>query len=39
MDEALYQQLLQKMAEKGFNTEKMIRTPQPIAETGSVVTH
>ena len=39
MDEALYQQLLQKMAEKGFNTEKMIRTPQPITETGSVVTH
>ena len=38
MDEALYQQLLQKMAEKGFNTEQMIRTPQPITETGSVVT-
>ena len=37
MDEALYQQLLQKIAAKGFNTEKMIRTSQPIAETGSEV--
>ena len=37
MDEALYQQLLQKMAAKGFNTEMMIRTSQPVAETGSEV--
>ena len=29
MDEALYQQLLQKMAAKGFNTDRMIRTSQP----------
>lgn len=29
MDEGLYQQLLQKMAAKGFNTEMMIRTSQP----------
>ena len=28
MDEALYQQLLQKMAAKGFNTEMMIRTSE-----------
>ena len=35
MDEALYQQLVQKMAAKGFNTEKMIRTSQPITESGS----
>lgn len=35
MDEALYQQLLQKMAAKGFNTEKMVRTSQPITESGS----
>ena len=28
MDEALFQQLLQKMAAKGFNTEMMIRTSQ-----------
>ena len=33
MDEALLQQLLQKMAAKGFNTEMMIRTSQPIAES------
>ena len=38
MDEALYQQLLQKMAAKGFNTEKMIRTSQPINESGSEAT-
>jgi len=31
MDEALYQQLLEKMAAQGFNTEIMIRTSQPIA--------
>ena len=37
MDEALFQQLLQKMAAKGFNTEMMIRTSQPVAETGSGV--
>ena len=30
MDEALYHQLLQKMAAKGFDTDKMIRTSQPI---------
>ena len=36
MDEALYQQLLQKMAAKGFNTEKMIRTSQRITETSEV---
>jgi len=35
MDEALFQQLLQEMAAKGFNTEKMIRTSQPITETGN----
>ena len=38
MDEALYQQLLQKMAAKGFNTEKMIRTSQLITESGSEAT-
>ena len=38
MDEALYQELLQKMAGKGFNTEKMVRTSQQISETGSEVT-
>jgi apolipoprotein D and lipocalin family protein len=32
MDEALYQQLLQNMAAKGFNTEMMIRTSQPLTE-------
>ena len=32
MDEALYQQLLRKMAAQGFNTELMIRTSQPIAD-------
>ena len=32
MDEALLQQLLQKMAAEGFNTEMMIRTAQPITE-------
>lgn len=37
MDEALFQQLLEKMAAKGFNTEMMIRTSQPINETGSEV--
>ena len=35
MDEALFQQLLQEMAAKGFNTEKMIRTSQPITESGN----
>jgi apolipoprotein D and lipocalin family protein len=39
MDEALYQQLLQKMAAQGFNTEMMIRTSQPTTESGSEVTH
>ena len=39
MDDALYQQLLQKMSAKGFNTEKMIRTSQPISESGSEATH
>lgn len=38
MDEALYQQLLQKMAAQGFNTEKILKTSQPIAETGTEVT-
>lgn len=38
MDEALFQQLLQKMAAKGFNTEKMIRTSQPIIQRGNEVT-
>jgi len=38
MDEALYQQLLRKMAAQGFNTERMIRTSQPIAESGGEVT-
>jgi hypothetical protein len=37
MDEALYQQLLRKMAAQGFNTEMMIRTSQPITESGSEV--
>lgn len=37
MDEALFQQLLQNMEAKGFNTEMMIRTSQPITETGSEV--
>ena len=35
MDEALYQQILQKMAAQGFNTELMIRTSQPTPESGS----
>jgi len=39
MDEALYQQLLRKMAAQGFNTEMMIRTSQPTTESGSEVTH
>ena len=38
MNEALFQQLLEKMAAKGFNTEMMIRTSQPITESGSEVT-
>jgi len=38
MDEALYQQLLGKMAAQGFNTEMMIRTLHPITESGSEVT-
>src|SRR6185436_15258079 len=38
MDEALYQQLLQKMAAKGFNTDRMIRTAQPITESESEIT-
>ena len=33
MEEALFQQLLRKMAARGFNTEKMIRTSQPVTET------
>ena len=33
MNEALYQQLLQKMAAQGFNTESMIRTSQPTIES------
>ena len=37
MDEALYQQLLQKMAAKGFNTDRMIRTSQPPASSDSSV--
>jgi len=35
MDETLYQQLLQKMASQGFNTEMMIRTSQPATESGT----
>lgn len=38
MDEALFQELLQKMAGKGFNTEKIIRTTQQVGETQSEVT-
>ena len=38
MDEALFQELLQKMAGKGFDTEKIIRTTQQVAETESEVT-
>ena len=38
MDDALFQQLLQKMAAKGFNTEMMIRTSQPNTESGNEVT-
>ncbi|HEY6118572.1 MAG TPA: lipocalin family protein [Pyrinomonadaceae bacterium] len=38
MDEALYKQLVQKMAGLGFNTEMMIRTSQTINESGSEVT-
>ena len=38
MDEVLYQHLLRKLAAKGFNTEMMIRTSQPIAESGSELT-
>jgi len=34
IDEALYQQLLQKMAAQGFNIEMMIRTSQPATESG-----
>lgn len=33
MDEALYQQLLERMAAKGFNTEMMIRTSQPLTQS------
>jgi hypothetical protein len=33
MDETLYEQLLQKMAAKGFNTEMMVRTSQSGAES------
>jgi len=32
MDETLYRQLLEKMAARGFKTEMMIRTSQPITE-------
>jgi len=38
MDEALYQLLLQKMAAKGFNTDRMIRTSQPITDSESEIT-
>jgi apolipoprotein D and lipocalin family protein len=38
MDEPLYHQLLQKMAAKGFNTDKMIRTSQAITESESEIT-
>ncbi|HZI88785.1 MAG TPA: lipocalin family protein [Pyrinomonadaceae bacterium] len=38
MDEALYQQLLQKMAAKGFNTEMMIKTSQFTTESGGEAT-
>jgi apolipoprotein D and lipocalin family protein len=38
MDEALYQQLLQKMAAKGFDTDRMIRTSQPITGSESEIT-
>lgn len=37
MDEALYQQLLQKMETQGFNTKMMIKTSQPTTESGSEV--
>ena len=38
MDEALYQQLIQKMATKGFDTGKLIRTSQQIAKVeGEVI--
>ena len=39
MDEALFQQLLDKMEAKGFNTEMMIRTSQPISENVREVTY
>ena len=39
MDEALFQQLLDKMEAKGFNTETMIRTSQPISENVREVSH
>ena len=32
LDEALYQQLLAKMATRGFKTEHMIKPPQPASE-------
>lgn len=35
IDEALYQQLLAEMEKKGFKTEQMIRTSQPIKERDS----
>ena len=38
MDDALYHQLLQKMATKGFNTDRMIRTSQPLTESESEIT-
>lgn len=38
MDETLYQQLVQKMEAKGFNTAMMTRTSQAITETESEVT-
>ena len=38
MDEALYQELLQKMAGKGFDTQKMVRTSQQSGATESDVT-
>ena len=35
MDEELYQQIVRKMAGQGFNTAMMIRTSQPMTESGS----
>ena len=38
MDETILRQLLEKMAAKGFNTERMIRTLQPTIASASEVT-